>query len=66
MKKKSGYKDVSVRIPQIPNPRRAQEDEDARILMSDHNAMSNLPTQPIHKEFNKYQQPHVFGEADEK
>ena len=61
-KTKSGTKDVSSRIPQCPNPRRAQEYEDAMMLHNDESKMSNLPSEPINKEFNKYHPEHMFGE----
>ncbi len=49
-----GYDDVSTRIPQIPNPRRAQEENDACILHNDMQAVGNMPRNAIHREFNKY------------
>lgn len=60
----NGYDDVATRIPQIPNPRRAQEINDGRILHNDHSAMSNLPSRPIHREFNKYE-PTMFEEGED-
>jgi len=60
--KKGPYIDVSTRIPQVPSPRRAQEENDGRILFEDMNAVGNMPREAIHEEFNKYHPERLLGE----
>jgi len=60
--KKDPFTDVSIRIPQVPSTRRAQEINDSRILFADHEAFANLPREAIHTEFNKYHPERIFGE----
>lgn len=35
------------------DPRRRQELKDSQMIGEDHNAMANLPTEPIHREYNQ-------------
>ncbi len=61
-KKNSGFKDVSTRLVQNPDPRRYQEEEDGRILHNDLRAVGNMPPAAINREFNKYHPEHMFEE----
>jgi len=47
------------------DPRRRPEIYDSRMIYEDHNAMANLPTQPINRQFNpgKYT-PHYWMESE--
>jgi hypothetical protein len=43
---------MSPRLINKTDPRRLQELMDARMIQEDENAMANLPTTPIHREFH--------------
>ena len=51
------------------NPRRKQEDADARMISEDHNAMANLSPTVINEEFNPdrfVEHLNMFNQSDRK
>lgn len=80
MAKKQGKKHSKMVVFQIPNlpvsmsdhafqqpvdPRRRPEMYDSRLIQEDRRAMSNLPTEPINKQFNPGKfMPHYWMESE--
>jgi len=49
------------------DPRRKQEETDARMISEDHTAMANLSERPIYREFNAWKYPErldMYSQSD--